>query len=321
MAKGKTPTTGATQQKRERWAWNPASREVLKSLREFVGTATPLPTGTESKYGYAVERILGFYKHWALRRSLKDVQDNSIQAKILKGWERTKHSLRIKKTFLEAQRSGRRASFDSILEASLITRGGQVCEDLNRAVLMRDFIDDPGVIEDVPEALELFVKAARDDRAKFLFDVATDMKNLDARVNKLKANELRAEIVRHWTDCHAPLWLMSRRAILKAAKALAGENVEKAGWNAESLKRVLRGTELVASDDRPIVDVEIAKGKIVGFKVQAEVYDQLPISTSAIQRGFLRIFFRPPGLREPTRYLIIREAKRARTTGYRVSGR
>jgi hypothetical protein len=308
--------------KRERWKWNDESKEALALLREFVATGKPLPKKVTANFSYAINKILDFYQFWMLKRVLSDQKSNSIQKHLIRVLSRTTAHKNIKQRFKQAQQDGIRASFDCVVQATLVSRGQMVSDELNLAVLKRGFVEDPDEIVRDPQALEMFVEATKKEHSKFLFDLAADMKNHDERGNKTKVNGLLAEIARHWTDCHAPMWLMSRKAILKASKALSGGSLESIIWNDESLKRVFRESSLSPSDDTPIVDVKVKAGGIIGFVVESQIFDLLgaPDSNSD-RRQPLQISFRASGSNEIISYLIIREGVAQRKTVHRIAPR
>ena len=310
--KAQKTTAHRSAKKRERWTWNKESKHALSCLRELVATGKPLPDEIASKYAYAVEYILQLNSRWILIRSARDQRSNSIGAKIVKSLSMKSGQEPMLQRFRQAQESSRRASFDCVVRASLVSRGGMVSDDLNDAVLKREFIENPTIIEMIPEVLEWFIGAAKRGRSKFLLDLAMDMKNYDERKDKIDINGLLAEVARRWTDCHCPMWLMSRKAILKAAKAVAGEGAESNSWNEESLKRVFRDVDLIASDDPPIEDVVLKDGVIVGFRVQSHVFGDLETKV---------ISFKPTGSTKTCGYAIAEQPIKARKAGLRVRGR
>lgn len=127
--------------------------------------------------------------------------------------------------------------FDCVVRTVLVTRGESVSNDLNVAAMIRAIVEEPRVLDSDKAVREWFPEAIKQRRSSILFDVASDMNNYDERADKLDVNPLLLEVTSHWVDCHCPMWLMSRKAILSAAKAFAQGND---GWSEESLKRVLR---------------------------------------------------------------------------------
>jgi hypothetical protein len=312
----------SVQKKRERWKWNDESKEALTLLREFVATGKALPKKVTANFSYAINKILDFYQFWMLERVLSDQKSNSIQKHLIRVLSRTTAHKNIKLRFKQAQQDGFRACFDCVVQATLVSRGKMISDALNLAVLKRDFIEDPAVILRDPEALEMFVEASQNERSQFLFDLAADMKNHYERDNKTKVNGLLAEIARHWTDCHAPLWLMSPKAILKASKALSGGSGESINWNTESLKHVFRESILAPSDNTPIIDVILKAGLVIGFVVESQIFDLLDVPDSTSDRRQpLKISFRPSGSNKLISYLIIRKEAAQRKTVHRIAAR
>jgi len=312
MAAGiKAKTTGPDRlkKKRERWVWKKESKHVLDCLRELVATGQTLPDGILPKFDYAVEQILEWHQQWVVQRSKIDKQTNSVAGKVMKSLAAQVGGKVVEQWYREARESGRRAFFDCMVRTVLVSRGGIVSDDLNEAVMIRAIVEAPAILASDRTVLELYVDALEKRRGNFLLDVGADMNNHDERSDKLDVNALLLEVTRHWDDCHCPMWLMSRKAILKAAKALAPGN---SGWSEESLKRVLRDSDLGGCDRRPIEDVLIKNGELAGFYVRADMLNgDEPTVVSFKAKGSLK----------PTKYFVIPKPANRRKSGVRVISR
>ncbi|WP_395750111.1 hypothetical protein [Prosthecobacter sp.] len=215
----------------------------------------------------------------------------------------------VEKWYREARDRSRREFFDCVMRTVLVTRGGSVSNDLNEAVMIRAIVEEPMTIDSDSAVYEWFLESMQQRRSSFLLDVAADMKNYDERADKLDVNPLLLEVASHWVDCHCPMWLMSRKAILKAAKAFAPGNT---GWSEESLKRVLRDAKLSGSAKRPIEDVVIKNGEIAGFYVNADVISGTKPTL---------VLFNPKGASKTLRYFIVPKASEKRESVVRVGRR
>lgn len=307
--RAKNTGSNRSKKKRERWVWNEESLCVLNSLRELVATGTPLSGEILPKFDYAVKKILTWYQHWVIQRSLFDKKRNSVAGKVMNHLAAKQGRKVVEEWYRESRDRGRRAFFDCLVRTVLVSRGGIVSNDLNDAVMIREFVEDPEVLHFEEAVLEWFVDASKKHGEKFLLDVAADKRNFDERVDKMDLNALLFEVTRHWDDCHCPMWLMSRKAILKAAKAFAPGNT---GWSEESLKRVLRDVDLSGSAKRPIEDVVIKNGKIAGFYVKADVISGAEPTL---------VSFKPKGASKSLRYFIVPKAVEKRKSVVRVGRR
>ncbi len=296
-------------QKRARWTWNRQSKYVLDCLREFVATGKPLPRKILPKFDYAVEQILAWYQEWVVQRSRIDKQSNSVAGKVMKSLAAQVGGKVVEKWYREARDRSRREFFDCVMRTVLVTRGGSVSNDLNEAVMIRAILEEPMTIDSDSAVYEWFLESMQQRRSSFLLDVAADMKNYDERSDKLDVNPLLLEVATHWVDCHCPMWLMSRKAILKAAKTFAPGNQ---GWSEESLKRVLRDAKLSGSAKRPIEDIVIKSGKIAGFYVKADLLNE-------VERT--KVLFNPEGSSKTVGYYIIPKAAKKRQSAVRVAHR